>query len=475
MKYFLKYNKWVLLVLPVLLWFITYFIFHFDGLYGQDPYEYLRYTEALNRFISTGSNPGDYFWPLFYPIFGAALNSLIQHTALSLVFVSVVSLSVSALYLHKIVGLLFPSPNKLSVLYVILFYVLSPYVLKHGVVVMSDMLTTCFIVLAVYQFLKFRQELHIKYFYFFTIFSICTIMTRYAGAVIILPFLLIAVFQFIKYKNVLKHIPLLIGIVSILLIPHVAIRQSNYIGFLSHNWLQEWSFINFFKSSFTTVDGTSLNTFPNLFYAFSNLFHPRYVVTGIFFIPFLFQKKVWIKQKKSIGISVILYALFLAGIPFQNNRFLVLSFPLVLIVFYPAYIYLLQLNVTKKACYFLLFSILFSQLVLIYQAFKPLLERHQFELDLVEAVRPFQNQKLYSFDVDIALKGRGLTFDYQNLWKKKYSNFKPNDLILFHPTKFNKQWTGKNPIINWNNLNNHYNLSIVKECPEGWKLYKIDN
>lgn len=468
----LKNNPLLLLGFPMVLWVVFYFVLDFDGLYGQDAYEYLRYTNALHDFVLSGKNPGDYFWPLYYPIFGAAFSFITQNTALSLLLVSVFSLSLSAFYLHKIIQALFPE-TKYPILYVILFYILSPYVLKHGMLVMSDMLATCFVVVTLYHFIIFKQRYIIKHFYFLTFFSVLAVMTRYATAILILPFIGLATIQFLKQKKHLVHYVLLTFTIALLLAPHFLVRHANYTGFLSHQWLQDWSLINFTKSDFTTVDGLSFNALPNIFYAFSNVFHPRYVFLGLFFIPFLFLKKQGFKHRQTIGISIILYTLFLAGIPFQNNRFLLLSFPLIIIYFYPVFTHLISFKFIRKTLFVGLFFTITIQGFLVNRAFKHVIERNRLEKDIVEILKPYQKQRLYSFDMDIAIKGRSLNFDYRNLWKKAYTDYQAGDLLLFHPTKFEKQWQGKNPMLNWDYINTYHQLKVIKACPEGWNLYKI--
>jgi len=473
MKFSLKNYSVLLLTLPVLFWIIIYFLFNFDGLYGQDAYEYLRYSKAIYDFMINGVNPGDYFWPLYYPVFGAIVNIIIQNPSLSLLLISVFSLSISAFYLDKIIHLLFRTTTKCSTFYIVLFFLFSPYILKHGMLVMSDGLATCLIILAVYHFIKFRQEHFIKHFYLIAIFSIMAVMTRYASAVIVFPFIVITLIHFLKIKNTLKYVPVLILIMAILLIPHFLVRYSNYDAFLSHQWIQDWSVNNFFKSNFNSVDGTAYNSYPNIIYAFSNLFHPGYIFLGIIFIPLLFLKKKYFENQRTIIVSLLLYALFLAGIPFQNNRFLLLSFPLVLVCFYPIFIYLSNLSQIKNKFFLGVIFILVIQSFLIYRAIKPTLDRNYFELEITEILKPFQDRKLYSFDIDVALKGRGLKFDYQNLWEKRYMDLKEGELVLFHPIKFQKQWKDKNPMLNWNYIKSSYNLKLLKECPEGWKLYQI--
>ena len=46
----------------------------FDGLSGQDPYEYARFGEALRFWLLSGADPGLFFWPVLYPLAGGALS-----------------------------------------------------------------------------------------------------------------------------------------------------------------------------------------------------------------------------------------------------------------------------------------------------------------------------------------------------------------------------------------------------------------
>ena len=54
---------------------------------------------------------------------------------------------------------------------------------------------------------------------------------------------------------------------------------------------------------------------------------------------------------------------------------------------------------------------------------KPILERNHLEQEITSKLENYQNKTLYSFDIDIALQGRGLDFEYKNLWIEKYNTF----------------------------------------------------
>lgn len=455
----------------IIILIIVRLIFNFDGLYGQDSYEYLRYTNALNNFYLTGNNPGDYFWPLYYPILASLLSFFIK-SDLALQFISIASLIITSLYIFKTIVLLNEHKKHIP-FYVFAFFSLSPIVFKLGVSNMSDMLSTLFIISFFYNGLVYNKKNKVSNLYYVLIFGISAIMTRYAAFVVISPFGLYLIYLFIKRKENLKHVFAFIFIACLLLLPHFIIRQHNTTEFLNHNWLKDWSVTNFYKNSFTTVDGTSYNLLPNILYAFSSLFHPSYFLFGFLFFPFFIKANRITIEIKILILSFITYGLFLAGIPFQNNRFLLLSFPLILIILFSGFNFAFEKfsNLfTKKA---ILVIVVIIQVTLCYFSLKPILERNHLEQEITTKLENYQNKTLYSFDVDIALQGRGLDFDYKNLWIEEYKTFQNGALILFHPTKFEKQWKGKNPIVNWNSLQNNYNLKVIRNLPEGWILYEI--
>lgn len=468
----------ILIGFPVVAFLVLYFAYGFDGLYGQDGYEYVRYAQALRDYLISGEAPGDYFWPLYYPILGTLGGFVTQDVGISLLLVSVLSLSLSGLYILKIIEIIFPETGQNSfkkAAFILLFFALSPYIFRHGMVVMSDMLTVLFIVLTVFNYVKYKQTANLLFFYGIAIFSVSAVMTRYASFVIVVPFIIASSVAFLKQKKNFLHFFFLAGTVVFLLSPHFFIREQNASQFLQHPWLQDWSVFNFFKSNFSSVDGSHQYSLVNILYGFSNFFDPRFFALGFIFIPFVFLKKFTFINKAVFVWSFLLYALFLAGIPFQNNRFLVLSFPLIIILCFPVFVYFSELKSLKKSFNFILLGVFLLQLFLISRTMESIINRNTFEKEIVSQLESFQNNTLYSFDVDIALQGRNLQFDYKNMWKQKYENPTQGSLVLFHPSKFIDQWKDKNPILNWQFFNQKYDLKLIKQCSQGWQLYKIEH
>jgi hypothetical protein len=276
-------------------------------------------------------------------------------------------------------------------------------------------------------------------------------------------------FFLIQKKRWLKNGPWLMLIILLLTLPHLWLRNAHPLSFLKHNWVLDWSFGHFFKNSFQSIDGNYHYFLPNVIHAFFGAFDPRYCFVGLLF----FGGCLWYKKRpKYLGlflIAFVLYVLFLAGIPYQNTRFLLLVFPIVLILLYGGFEALLERFPNKL----FLLGILAIQLILCYFSLKPIVLRNVWEQKMVAEMKPYQNQTLYSFDIDVALQSRGLAFEYQNLWTEKYTSFKANSFVLFNPEKFRNQWKGLHPMVNWENLQQKYHLKQICDFGDGWMLYQL--
>ena len=192
-------KSYLIYFLPFLFWIICYFGLSFDGLYGQDADEYLRYTESLQNYFTTEKNPGDYFWGVYYPLIGSFLAFILGNAAVALQLISLFSLLVSAIYISKIIEILYKEkPNDVVVF---LFFCLSPILLIHSVLVMSDMLSCTFVIISIYYFLSYLEFSKNRTFLLGVAFCLLAILTRYAVSIILFPFCLAVLFKLIKNKH----------------------------------------------------------------------------------------------------------------------------------------------------------------------------------------------------------------------------------------------------------------------------------
>ncbi|MBC8757591.1 glycosyltransferase family 39 protein [Kordia sp. YSTF-M3] len=444
----------------------------FDGLYGQDSYEYLRYTNAIQEYMTTGVHPGNYFWPVLYPTLGSLLGFLFGSTAFALQFISCLSFSITCVFTLKTIRLLYPKV-KFSFFYVLIFAVFCPFLLKMGLIVMSDALALVFVVLAFYFFFKsYIKNTSLAPIF---IFATCALMTRYASLFITFPIIIYALYLVFNRRKI-KQFSLAVILSLIVAIPFLIFQWGALFEASSNSFLKAWSFGNYFKSSFTTGDGASNFTSPNLMYTLYVFFHPGFIFIG-FILSLITLKNYKLLDEfhqKILMICSGLYIFFLAGIPFQNPRVLGLVFPLILILLFPAFARLMHVKLIKR--FFIPIGIVCVglQLVFFSMTFHLIFSRTITEKEIATMIQPYQGATLYSFDVDLAMQGRGLDFEYKNMFMERYKKFNKNDLILFDPARYKVQWKDKTPMLNWGFIEQNYELKILETHSEGWKLYQVE-
>jgi len=455
-------------------------IVDFNGLYGQDSCEYLRYTKCIREFITTGANPGDYFWPLLYPIAGAALSLLIA-LPFALQLVSIISLVLTGIFAEKIITLVSNAEKKDVRPYVFCFIILSPYLWRSGLVVMSDSLSVFFIVAAWYYCFKYRQELKSNYFIGFVAFAAAAIGTRYAAIIVLIIPAIACLYSFARN---IKWTALLVSVVIVvaLAIPHILIRKHDSLGFINHEWVESWSLHNFFRNYFITDNGNATYLFYNIVYVFLNLGHPAYCFAGIVF------GVLWLRRLKSnivkpgaimMILSVMLYALFLAGIPFQNMRFLLLSFPLIMVLMFDGYNSIYSYLKEKRVVKYIVLSIVVSiQLGLCYRVLTPFYHDNKVERTIAQTMLKHDKDTLYTFSIDGALRAYGYNGVVVDMWSNRLDTVKKHansGLVLFNTDAFTDAWRNQNPMINWEYLNHAYMLAPVEKLPDGWVLYRLSH
>jgi len=469
----LKFHKtyqtefWILAIPLTIL--IVLRLLGFDGLYGQDSYEYLRYTKQIEQFYLTGIHPGDFFWTKGYPLISGLLG-LIFPLKISLQLVSFLSLIGTAWFVNKTIEHIYPKNSDLKS-FLLLSLMLSPFMLRSGITCMSDTLSICCLSGSLYYGLKYKKQTTFITLMLCVLLGVYSVFTRYAA---IIPIVIIFVSVIWVWVKNIKIVHLAVLIVPLIFIAIHLFFEIETADLIKHGYMKEWSFANFFKSDFIISDGFQKTLFPNVIYTFFPFYH-----VGFFFINgilFLFSlktiKKYFNYNLLIITFIIIFYALFLAGIPFQNNRFLLLTYPLVLILLYPAYVSLMIRLLRFKRLVVSLLVLL--QLLLFIRAIQPSYKLNVLEKKLVNELTPFQQNTLYCFDVDVAIQNRGLNFNYKNLWVQEYNSFEKGALVLFNEEKLKVQWEEENPMINWMNLKNNYQLKVIKSLNGGWNLYRIE-
>ena len=447
---------------------------NFNGLYGQDSYAYLNYANHLHTFLQGEDFPPSFFWPIAYPLIGALLGFLSNNLIVSLLLVSISCSVLTFFFLYKSASVLYPTKKNESLLFLALFYCLSPFIIRISVSIMSDMLAICCISASFYFTFRFRQKTHLGDFLFLVFFSSLAIITRYVSFVVVLVPLLFCTLQVLKRKQFLY---LFYGTLLILImaIPHLYFKNGDLTSFVKHEWLRTWSLSNFFKNTFYTVDGLQSYPLFNILHVFANLLHPGFIFVGIMCLAFVKRSHFDTIEPKLVLISLIIYAFFLCGMPIQNQRFLLLSFPLVLLLYLAPASQFTSSPFFKKNTLLILGFVIVVQLALSFRAVLPFYKLNKLEKTIAFSLRTHTDYTtVYTSGMEGPLSAYGAPQTKESLYLNLYTRFEKHALVLLNPKEIDKQWQGKYPDLNWKRIKKYCHPRLLTTYSSGWELYEIN-
>lgn len=453
-----------LIALPVITLLVFHFILNFNGLYGQDSHEYLRYCRELVNYYNGGFQPERIYWPIGYPFFGSFFYYLGVDSIVSMRIISFLALVGTLVSVKRIIFFLY---QKDASLFLILGAVTQVYFVRGGFLIMSDMLTAFFISSMVLNYLKYLKNQQLLNFIWVIVLAGAAFFSRYASVVIIIvPVLHCFYFLLKKQSTVIRFFIL---IVSVGILVTVIIWNSNFLS-LMFNLNKEWSISNAF--TFTLFnDGFAKLTVPNIVYVFGNFFHIGLLSMGIFLIPFYRSLK---KAPIQLWLVLLLYCLFLIGFRTQNYRFLLIIHPIVLVVLFPLFVELKKWLVNRKILTVFCIGVFAFNVLFFVYSFRKTYSVYKVERSVVEEIKKLDHQgAIYSFYVDQSFASYNMENKVYNFYYEEYSDFLEGSLVVFNSEKFSEQWKNTNVMNNWNKLNSHYKLEIVSTLPENWKIYRI--
>ncbi|MBK8427287.1 MAG: hypothetical protein IPL27_15485 [Lewinellaceae bacterium] len=184
-------------------------------------------------------------------------------------------------------------------------------------------------------------------------------------------------------------------------------------------------------------------------------------------------------SKKVLIASLACYLLLLGGLPHQNLRFLLPAYALLLLLFFPAWdrMFAYGFYFFKRLTWSILALVLAVQLLAAVKIMAPVLARNRMEVDIareMQTVLP-PNATVYAFDLDIALRSYLQDIHWKNMWIQRYDTFPDGSFVLFNEPLLRPQWEGRNPILNWDDLNQQKQLVLKRELPGGWRMFLMLN
>jgi hypothetical protein len=457
----------------ILFQFLFIFITGYNGLYGQDGHEYYRYSKSLHQFLIQGTHPGSYFWTALYPLAGAILGFL-TGPLLALQLISVLGSAWIMVLLVSYLQNEFPGREKEVALYACLFMGMSPYFFRYSVSIMSDIPALALIITAWYFADRYNKLKIIHHLYIAAICISAGVCTRVAFLPITIPVFVFIGLHIIRNFN-LSHLI----IVSLLIVIPFAItgyfKAEESVNIFDHYYVSSWSIFNFFRNEFVILDGNVSYLLPNLLYVVLTFIHPGYVLTGAIFIFYLFYNK---RQPSflffSLVFAIVGYALFIAGIPYQNNRYMIGVVPFFLVICFPSFLSILSwFHYRKKLFNLTLFMVFSIQAMLLYRAILPFLKLNKLEQAISAKVISINSPVVYTLGMDGALSSYGYNGTIINLYGHLYTDIADSSLLLINKSGFESQWKGKSPMLNYIFIQKHSISKLITTFNDGWEVYEV--
>lgn len=444
-----------------LLFLVMWLGFDFNGLYGQDAHEYLRYSKALTAFMESGTDPGSFVWPKLFPVLGTVIGFTGIPIGFALQLISLFAMLGAIYFAQRCLLLLYKTSGGL---FLLLAAATQVYFVRSGLLVMSDALAACFVMGFVYNYLRLRQKQDFKYFIWIGLFAIAGAFTRYAVVPLITIPLIHAAWMVTQKWNVALRIAS--GLAVIVVGCLILFWNSKAIGLIS-SISGEWNPANLFRREFIFQSHKESYWVPNGVYIWSNFAHVGYLSSGILL---LLWSPRWNFKLPFLWMSLLVYLIFLGGIGYQNQRFMVISHLVVLILIFPAFQSLMTWLKQKKLHWVFVAGTLALNAAFFYYSFSRMFAMHRFEKVVAERALELEDDKpIYAFYVTASLGSYDVPNERVDLWDKEIE-FEKGGYVIFNPKQFEDN---TRVMKNWEAVNRNFELEIIDELPENWNIYRI--
>jgi len=451
-----------LLVLPVLVTLVLHAGWGFEGLYNQDAYAYLRISRELARWWLEGEAYPTAYWPMGYPALGSLLALVLGDARWALLVVALAGWAALVAGFRRILLDQGAARTSASV-FTLLTVGTSPFLLRHGVVVMSDVPAIALAVWSLRQGLLSGPRNAL----FAAVLATAAVCVRLPMAIWLAPMLVVTGVR-TWHSSSAGHRGLLVLVTVVCgALVWTVVRSA-----LDHPLGLEMQVSNLFRRAFVTVDGLHRFTVPNFLFVLKPLVHPGFLLFAPACWAFFRGWDLRVLHAPVIVASLLACQLFLGMLPDQNDRLCLPAVPLVALLLWPAYQRLVAWPSLQRAKPWVFPFLLVLQTLLFARAMAPFVKHDRTQRELAHWVVDRQAATVYTFGLDQALIGQGFTGDVVDLWRTEVTRFTPGALVLFNPVANAEQWRDRAPMRNWQRAIDQ-GVDTVGTRPDGWVLLRI--
>jgi len=464
----------ILLFLPPAgLFFWTHCLRAFNGYYGQDSHAYLAYSRKIGQFLAGGPIPGDFFWPVNYPLAGTAFDLMPFLGKLALPLLSLVSFLATIWLFRRVLIHCFSADRLIATLFTLCSLGISPALLRASNLAMSDCLAIFLVFFAWQQALRFYRTGAARCLLWAASLAGFAIGTRYANMVLLIFPGLLALKGLVHHRRWALLFPGVILVCTGLL--PTWLLTGHFPGLTTYASSHHFSPIHWFQASFPNhVDGHLQYSQINLIHVAHIFLRPDYIWPVLPCLAFLGPGEFRHLEVKSSLIVAFTYLLFVAGLDMQNPRFLLPALPFLLVAVFPAWERAFAMVRKPAFKTVILLAMLSFSIAVFLRLMAPMLQRQALEAEIAADLKARSQNHVYTFAIDVALPTYGVNQPIINLWREPIDAFQVGGYAIFNETRFATQWHDRLPMTNWEKLKRNYQLKPLKDYGEGWVLFQIE-
>ncbi|MCB0770578.1 MAG: hypothetical protein KDC00_09250 [Flavobacteriales bacterium] len=457
------------LIIPIVVALSWSCLVGYEGLSGQDAHDYYHIANAWKAWWKGGGvRPVMIEHPHGYPITGALLGTLFGSSLIGLRLLSALSMLAIAFLLRGY----FKNPDGAAAdinTFVLTAVLLSPFLLRYALMVMSDVPAMALVVGTYICTVRWLQG-SLGLGFLATFLLLLSLGFRLATVPLLAPMVLALVHGPLKARRERWMIFTLLTAAAGLF---VFMTMGGSGGAFVDGPLADWSPMNLFSRELHSDDGTLVYPFPNIVYVLCLFVHPGFIPLGILLIPFV-RLTDFAKVPARLALAAVLcYIIFIAGLPFQNDRVLLLAQPFVVVLYYPAFLRAMHwARLRMFPIRWVSGSLIAMQAALFSRAMMPFFEQARLERELASVVSEAHARIVYTHGMGAAFVTYCPEVVVIELWYERLKMFERGALVVVNPEDLKGQWKDEPPSWNWEGLQAQ-GVEVVQERPDGWLVARV--
>lgn len=465
--HYASFRWWLLLpVLVACAWVSTA---GYQGLNGQDAHDYLHLAAGWDAWMSGGERPVMVEHPHGYPLLGAVLGKL-SGTLFAMRLIPLVAWMGIVWLMHRLLRRDLTDEHGLTV-YVLLAVSLAPFLLRQALTVMSDAPALFLIVAAFAAYIRWKGGGGTWMIVWMALALGISLTVRTAAAPLVITMILLVASDRMAHRfgSRTRRMIKLLGVGTGLVVLWLLRRN----GVLLDGPLADWTPLNWFRSELRSDDGVLRYTLPNLMYAAFTCIHPGQFPLGVLLIPFFRKAHLKDPLVRPAVILLLVYLLFVAGLPFQNDRVLLVAQPFIVITFHKAFTESWSwLRKRGSSTWITVIGISIVQVALFVRAMVPFVRQAAAEREVAATTCAFEPARIYTHGMGAALLTYCPGVRVTELWYAEIDLFEPGAFIVVRPADLMSQWVGRPPGTNWAALQRAGAFPVVVR-PDGWLIARL--